>query len=282
MSQIPNIKTNKKITAPLIRGLKHKRIISMLTAYDYPTAKLIDQSEIDMILVGDSVATVLYGEPDTLSVTMEDMIRHTKSVSKAVESALVIADMPFMSYQVSAEQAVTNAGRLLKEAKAHAVKLEGGLEVYETVKKITQAGIPVMGHIGLTPQSIHAQGRYRMHGKETVEQQYLITSAKKLEEAGCFCVVLECVDQSLAKEITQLLEIPTIGIGSGKFCDGQVLVTQDLLGMTLGHVPRFVEQTANLKEQIQQGIVAFKKRNEAARTETSIHVVSEQSTVLPI
>lgn len=238
----------------------------MLTAYDYPTASLLDEAGIDLILVGDSVATVLYGEKNTLSVTMDDMIRHTQSVSRAAQRALVIGDLPFMSYQVSIEQAVTNAGRLLKEAGAQAVKLEGGSEMAPTIQAITQAGIPVCAHIGLTPQSIHAMGSYRMHGKTETESQALLQSAKDVETAGAFCVVLECVEEKTAVEITDTLSIPTIGIGASSYCDGQVLVTQDLVGLTMGRIPRFVKQEAQLHELFLDAIKRYISRTRAENT----------------
>jgi 3-methyl-2-oxobutanoate hydroxymethyltransferase len=254
---------SKAVTAPWIRSRKGVEKFTMLTAYDYPTAKLLDEAGIDLLLVGDSVATVLYGEPNTLSVTMEDMLRHTRAVSRAAQRAMVVADMPFMSYQVAIEQAITNAGRFLKEAGAAAVKLEGGLEFQDTIRAITRAGIPVVAHIGLTPQTIHAMGTYRMHGKTDAERSYLLSSAQAVSEAGAFAVVLECVEPGLAQEITRSISIPTIGIGAGPDCDGQVLVVHDLVGLTIGRVPKFVSPTANLKDDFREAVLAYIKRTKA-------------------
>ena len=260
--------TAKAVTVPSIRAQKGQSKITMLTAYDYPTAQMLDEAGVDAILVGDSLGTVIYGEPNTLSVTMEDMIRHTRAVSRATKRALVIADMPFMSYQVSVEQAVLNAGRFLKEAGAQAVKLEGGTEMAATIRAITRAGIPVCAHIGLTPQTIHAMGTYRMHGKSDTERHYLKESALEAASSGAFAVVLECVEEKLAQEITQAISIPTIGIGAGTQCDGQVLVIHDLVGLTAGRVPRFVEPTAALREPWIAGVRAYIERTRgAARTE---------------
>jgi 3-methyl-2-oxobutanoate hydroxymethyltransferase len=254
---------SKAVTVPWIRNQKNVARLSMLTAYDYPTAQILDEAGIDILLVGDSLATVIYGEPNTLSVTMEDMIRHTRAVSKAAKRALVIGDMPFMSYQVSLEQAVTNAGRFLKEAGAQAVKLEGGTEMAATIRAIARAGIPVMAHIGLTPQTIHAMGTYRMHGKTDGERRYLLESAKAAAEAGAFAVVLECVEAGLAAEITREISIPTIGIGAGTECDGQVLVINDLVGLTAGRVPRFVTPLAALREPLLEAARAYVARTRA-------------------
>lgn len=247
----------KSVTVPWVRAQKGQNKISMLTAYDYPTAVLLDEAGIDVLLVGDSVATVIYGEENTLSVTMEDLLRHTRAVSRGAKRALVVGDMPFMSYQVSVESALQNAGRFLKEAGAQAVKLEGGNEVANTVQAITRAGIPVVGHIGLTPQSICAMGNYRMHGKTQEERKMLIESAQALANAGAFAIVLECVESSLAEEITQAIPVPTIGIGAGEQCDGQVLVTHDLVGLTAGRVPRFVHPLASLREPFLEAARGF-------------------------
>ncbi len=250
----------KAVTVPWVRAQKGKQKLTMLTAYDYPTAVLLDETGIDLLLVGDSVATVMYGEPNTLSVTLEDMIRHTLAVSRGAKRALVVGDLPFMSYQVSIEQALTSAGRVLKEGHAQAIKLEGGSEIAPTVKALTRAGIPVVGHIGLTPQSINTLGTYRMHGKTFEERSYLLESAQALSTAGAFALVLECVEEHLAEEITEEIPIPTIGIGAGQNCDGQVLVTQDLVGLTVGRIPKFVHPLASLREPYQQAIARFIKR----------------------
>ncbi|MGE0616289.1 MAG: 3-methyl-2-oxobutanoate hydroxymethyltransferase [Bacteriovoracia bacterium] len=253
----------KPVTVPWVRAQKGRQRLSMLTAYDYPMATLIDRAGVDMVLVGDSLGPVMYGEPNTLSVTMEDMLRHGRAVSHACRRALVIGDLPFMSYQVSREQAISNAGRFLKEARVKAVKLEGGSEVAELVRDLSRAGIPVCGHIGLTPQSIHAMGTYRMHGKTPDERHFLLQSARDLADAGAFAIVLECVEAGLAAEISRAVPVPTIGIGSGTDCDGQVLVTHDLLGLTIGHVPRFVTPTASLGEAFLQGVAKYVERTRA-------------------
>ena len=252
---------HKPVTAPWICAQKGLQKTTMLTAYDYPTAVYLDECGIDMLLVGDSVATVMYGEPNTLSVTVEDILRHTQAVARGAKRAMVVGDMPFMSYQISPEQALTNAGRFLKEGHAQAIKLEGGTEIAPTIRVITRAGIPVIGHIGLTPQSIHAIGSYRTHGKNPAEREYLLESAHRIAEAGAFALVLECVEETLAEQITEEIKIPTIGIGAGPNCDGQVLVTHDLVGLTVGRVPRFVNPLASLREPFQAAVTAFVQRS---------------------
>ncbi|WP_238457066.1 3-methyl-2-oxobutanoate hydroxymethyltransferase [Desulforamulus putei] len=226
--------------------------IAMLTAYDYPMATLVDASGIDAILVGDSLGNVVLGYDSTVPVTMEDMIHHVRAVSRGVKRAMVVADMPFLSYHISREESVRNAGRLMQEGLAQAVKLEGGSEVVDTVKAITAAGIPVMGHLGLTPQSVHQLGGFKVQGKDGEAARRLLEDAKKLEDAGVFAIVLECIPQQLAKVITESVSVPTIGIGAGIHCDGQILVTHDLLGMFSDFTPKFVKRYANLKEQILQ------------------------------
>ncbi len=222
--------------------------ISMLTAYDYSTAKLMDEAGINGILVGDSLGMVVLGYEDTLPVTMEDIIHHTKAVSRGAKNALVVGDMPFMSYQVSVEEAVYNAGRLIKEGGCQAVKLEGGATVCKQIRAITNASIPVMAHIGLTPQSVNAFGGFKVQGKNENDAKRLIEEAKAVEEAGAFAVVLECVPEKLAEIITNSISIPTIGIGAGKGCDGQILVYQDMLGMFSNFTPKFVKKFANVGE----------------------------------
>lgn len=256
----------KAVTVPWLKSQKGVAQITMLTAYDYPTATLLDEAGVDMLLVGDSLGTVIYGEPNTLSVTMEDMIRHTRAVTRAAHRALVVGDMPFMSYQVSVEQAVVNAGRFVKEAGAQAIKLEGGTEMADVIRAITRAGVPVCAHIGLTPQTIHAMGNYRMHGKTDQERNYLLESAREVARAGAFMVVLECVEESLAREITAEIPIPTIGIGSGTDCDGQVLVINDLVGLTVGRVPKFVTPVAALGELLREGARAYVERTKGLNT----------------
>lgn len=238
-----------KNTVSTFRNKKVKgEKISMLTAYDYSTAKLIDESGINGILVGDSLGMVVLGYDDTLPVTMEDMIHHTKAVSRGAKNALVVGDMPFMSYQVSVEEAVYNAGRLIKEGGCQAVKLEGGATVCNQIRAITNASIPVMAHIGLTPQSVNAFGGFKVQGKNEEDAKRLIEEAKAVEEAGAFAVVLECVPEKLAEIITNSITIPTIGIGAGRKCDGQILVYQDMLGMFSNFTPKFVKRFANVGE----------------------------------
>lgn len=229
--------------------------LTMLTSYDYSMAKLMDKCGINGILVGDSVGMVCLGYEDTISVTMEDMIHHTKAVTRGVKDTLVVADMPFMSYQTSVYDAVVNAGRLMKEGRAHAVKLEGGVEVCDKIEAITKASIPVMAHIGLTPQSVNAIGGFKVQGKDEVAARKLIEAAKAVEKAGAFAVVLECVPSKLAKIISQEIDIPTIGIGAGSDCDGQILVYQDMLGLFEDFKPKFVKQFASVGEVMES---AFK------------------------
>lgn len=240
-----------KNTAVTFKQAKEKNErLTMLTAYDYSTAKLIDNSGINGILVGDSVGMVCLGYEDTLSVTMEDMIHHTKAVARGVKNSLIVADMPFMSYQTSVYDAVVNAGRLIKEGRAHSVKLEGGLEVCDKIEAITKASIPVMAHIGLTPQSVNSIGGFKVQGKDEDAAKALIEAAIAIEKAGAFAIVLECVPAKLAKIITEKVSIPTIGIGAGADCDGQILVYQDMLGMFSDFTPKFVKKYENLGEKM--------------------------------
>ncbi|MGN0491387.1 3-methyl-2-oxobutanoate hydroxymethyltransferase [Ruminococcus sp.] len=225
---------------------KNGEKLTMLTAYDYTTAKLLDESGVDSILVGDSLGMVVLGYDDTLSVTMEDMIHHSSAVARGAKNALVITDMPFMSYQTSVYDAVVNAGRLVKEGGAQAVKLEGGIEFCEHIKAIVKASIPVCAHIGLTPQSVNAFGGFKVQGKGKEEAQRLLDEARAVEQAGAFAVVLECVPAKLAKKISESISIPTIGIGAGAGCDGQVLVYQDMLAMYSDFKPKFVKQYAQI------------------------------------
>lgn len=230
--------------------------LTMLTAYDYSTAKLIDEAGINSILVGDSLGMVCLGYDDTLSVTMEDMIHHTKAVTRGAKNALVVSDMPFMSYQTSVYDAVCNAGRLIKEGHANAVKLEGGLEVVPQIEAIVKSSIPVMAHLGLTPQSINSFGGFRVQGKTEEAAKRLLQAAKAVEKAGAFAVVLECVPATLAEFITKQINIPTIGIGAGNGCDGQVLVYQDMLGMYSDMAPKFVKVYKELGKEMKE---AFKQ-----------------------
>lgn len=231
--------------------------ITMLTAYDYPMAQLVDRAGIDAILVGDSLGNVVLGYGSTIPVTMDDMVHHVKAVVRGVQRAMVVADMPFLSYNISRAESLRNAGRFLQEAGAQAVKLEGGVEVAETVRAITDAGIPVMGHIGLTPQSIHQMGGYKVQGKDEEAARKMLDDARALEEAGAFSVVLECVPTGLAQMITEAVGIATIGIGAGPHCNGQVLVVQDMLGFSGRFSPKFVKQYANLHETIMQGLRSY-------------------------
>lgn len=238
--------------------MKQKGIkIAALTAYDYITAKLLDQAGIDLLLVGDSLSNVFQGNETTLPVTMDEMIYHTKAVTKGIQRSMVIVDMPFMSYQLSVDEAFRNAGRIMKETAAGGVKLEGGERVAETVKKITEAGIPVMGHIGLTPQSIHQFGSYRERGKTDEEASEILKDAKILEEAGAFAIILEKIPAELAKKVTESVKIPTIGIGAGIHCDGQILVVSDMLGLNKEFHPRFVRYYANLADDIEKGVSQY-------------------------
>lgn len=249
-----------KNTVVTFRQAKKKgEKLTMLTAYDYSTAKLIDEAGINSILVGDSLGNVILGYEDTISVTMEDMIHHGAAVARGAKNALVVVDMPFMSYQTSVYDAVVNAGRLMKEARAGAVKLEGGKEVCPQIQGIVQAGIPVMAHLGLTPQSIHAFGGFKVQGKTKAAAQKLLEDARAVQEAGAFAVVLECVPAKLADMVTKELEIPTIGIGAGNVCDGQVLVYQDMLGMFSDFTPKFVKKFANVGEVMKEAFLFYKK-----------------------
>jgi len=238
----------KNTTATFQAAKEKSEKLSMLTAYDYSTAKLIDEAGINSILVGDSLGMVVLGYEDTLSVTMEDMIHHTRAVSRGAKNALVVADMPFMSYQTSVYDAVVNAGRLMKEGHADAVKLEGGMEYAEHIKAIIRASIPVVAHIGLTPQSVKAFGGFKVQGKTETAAKKFIEDAMAIQEAGAFAVVIECVPAPLAKLVSEKLTIPTIGIGAGAGCDGQVLVYQDMLGLYSDMAPKFVKKYGDVGE----------------------------------
>jgi 3-methyl-2-oxobutanoate hydroxymethyltransferase len=249
-------------TATVLTKKQNNQKITMLTAYDYSMAALVDEAGIDMILVGDSLGNVTLGYDTTLPVTMDDMVHHTRAVSRAAKNAMVVADMPFLSYHISVEEAVRNAGRLIQEGGAQAVKLEGGEERLPVVKAILDAEIPIVGHIGLTPQSVNQFGGFKVQGKDLETARKLIRDAKLLEEAGVFALVLEGVPGALAQKITESLSIPTIGIGAGKYCDGQVLVIYDALGMTRGHVAKFVKKFANLEPLIHEALLDYKKEVE--------------------
>lgn len=255
-----------KITTQTVVEMKQQgEKISMLTAYDFTMAQIIDQAGIEIILVGDSASNVMAGFETTVPMTLDHMIYHTSCVVRGVERALVIADMPFMSYQVTAKEALINAGRMMKEAGAHAVKMEGGKPIIDTVKKIVDAGIPVMGHLGLTPQSIYKFGTYKVRATDEEEAQDLINDAKLLQQAGCFSIVLEKIPAKLAERVSKELDIPTIGIGAGAGCDGQVLVLHDMLGLNKGFNPRFLRRYAdlhsNMTDAVQQYISDVKSKD---------------------
>lgn len=246
-------------------GRKGKTPLTMLTAYDYHTASTIDEAGIDMILVGDSLGNVMLGYDNTLAVTVEDMIHHGKAVCRGAKDAFVVIDMPFMSYQPSVEMAVMNAGRIMKETNCQAVKMEGGEEYADRIKAIVQAGIPVVAHIGLTPQSVNALGGYKVQGKSVEAAQKLLSDAKAVAAAGAFAITLECVPAPLAKRITEEVDALTIGIGAGNDCDGQVLVYQDMVGYTDGFTPKFVKKYANLHDIM---LEAFRKYKEECEQRT--------------
>ncbi len=241
----------KRVTTHSIQAMKNRgEKIAMLTAYDYSTACILDEAGIDILLVGDSASNVMAGHETTLPITLDQMIYHAQSVVRAVKRAMVVVDLPFGSYQSNSEIALSSAIRIMKESGAHAVKLEGGEEVEESIRRILRAGIPIMGHLGLTPQSIYKFGTYSVRAKEEVEAQKLRDDAKLLDELGCFALVLEKIPAKLAKEVSESIEIPTIGIGAGKHCDGQVLVTQDMLGITKEFKPRFLRRYLELFEAV--------------------------------
>jgi 3-methyl-2-oxobutanoate hydroxymethyltransferase len=241
---------------------KEGRKITMLTAYDYPFARIVDEAGIDAILVGDSLGMVVQGLENTLPVTMDEMIYHTKMVTRAVKNAMVIGDMPFMSYQTGISEAVKNAGRFLKEAGASAVKIEGGAEIAEHIRALTKSDIPVMAHIGLTPQSVHRMGGYKVQGKTEGAAKRLIEEAHIVEDAGAFSLLIEAIPMNLAKRITEELSIPTIGIGAGPHCDGQILVLHDVIGLFERFVPKFVKQYAKVKEDTLKAIKTYREEIE--------------------
>lgn len=245
------------VTALSISAAKNQRKIATLTAYDYPTAHMVDAGGADIILVGDSLGMVMLGRRDTISVTLEEMIHHARAVVAGVKSALVVVDMPFMTYEQGVSEALANAARLARESGARAVKLEGGRLVAPQVKALVDAGIPVMGHIGLTPQRAAVLGGFKVQGKTAAQAKILLDDAKALEEAGCFAIVLEAVPAPVAKKITKSIAAPTIGIGAGPHCDGQVLVLHDMLGFNPGHVPRFVKQYADLAAEGGRAVQAY-------------------------
>lgn len=246
-------KRRAKVTAPAVVEMKRRgEVVSVVTAYDYPTARLADEAGVDVLLVGDSVGTVVLGYESTLPVTMDDMLHHVKAVTRAKPSALVVGDMPFMSYQASVEQAVINAGRFVQEGGADAIKLEGGERVAEAVRRIVEAGIPVMGHLGLTPQSVLAFGGYKVQARGEADQERLVREAKQLEASGCFAIVLEGIPAKLGALVSRELQVPTIGIGAGVNCDGQVLVTHDMMGLYFGRQAKFVRRYAEIGDALRE------------------------------
>ena len=264
MSSVSSVSERNKVTTLTLRGKKARgEIITMLTAYDYATALAIDRAGIDSILVGDSLGMVVLGYETTLPVTMDDMIHHCKAVARGAQYALLIGDMPFMSYQASIEEAVRNAGRFLQGGGMDGVKLEGGQERLPAIEAIIGAGIPVQGHLGLTPQSVHQLGGFRAQGKTAPAARRLVEDAMILQEAGCFSLVLETIPARLARLVSERLEIPTIGIGAGAGCDGQVLVTHDLLGLFDRFTPRFVKKYADLHNEMAQAFTAYRTDVEA-------------------
>jgi 3-methyl-2-oxobutanoate hydroxymethyltransferase len=248
---------DKPITAAVVRAAKGRRKLAMLTAYDFPSATLVERAGADMILVGDSLAMVVLGRPDTLSVTVDEMIHHCRAVTAATERALVIGDMPFMSYEPSVKTALENAGRMVKEGGVRAVKLEGAGQVLPQVRAIVEAGIPVQGHIGLTPQRIHRLGGFLVQGKTAEAARELVQEARDLEKAGCFSIVLEAIPSEVATIVTESVGVPTIGIGAGPACDGQVLVFHDVLGLFERFTPRFVKRYAELGQDMESALRTY-------------------------
>ncbi|MFM1652680.1 3-methyl-2-oxobutanoate hydroxymethyltransferase [Brevibacillus sp. B_LB10_24] len=259
-------------TAWLRKQKQEKQPIAMITAYDYPTAKLVEEAGADMILVGDSLGMVVLGYDSTIPVTMADMIHHTKAVTRAVKRTFVVADMPFMSYHGTVEEGVKNAGRLMQEGLAKAVKIEGGSELAPLVTRCVQAGIPVMGHIGLTPQSVHQLGGYKVQGKNIAAATKLLEDAKALEAAGAFAIVLECVPEEVAAKISESIGIPTIGIGAGAGCDGQVLVFHDVVSYASEIQPKFVKKYVDIGRLIKDGVERYVSEVKSREFPTADHV----------
>ena len=260
-----------KNTVVTFRQAKGQEKLVMLTAYDYSTARVMDMAGVDALLVGDSLGMVMLGHPDTLSVTVDDMVRHCAAVSRAAQKALVVCDMPYMSYHVSVEETVRNAGRLMVEGRAQAVKLEGGAEFTAEVRALTRASIPVMGHLGLTPQSVNAFGGFKVQAKTMAAAQKLLDDARALQDAGAFSLVLECVPAPLAERVTQALSIPVIGIGAGAGCDGQVLVWQDMTGLTLSNLPRFVKRFGEVGASLTAAVEAYAREVRAGAFPSEDH-----------
>jgi len=270
----------KKTTSWFAKAKSQKEKITMLTAYDYSTAKLLDQAGVDSILVGDSLGMVMLGYDSTLKVTMDDMIHHTKAVVRGTTEAMVISDLPFLSYHISPEEAVKNAGRLIQEGGAQAVKLEGGREMIPAVEAIIKAQIPVVGHLGLTPQSVNIFGGFKVQGKELEAAQRILEDALLLQEAGVFAIVLECVPEKLSQIITEKLNIPTIGIGAGNVCDGQVLVVQDMLGTFADYNPKFVKTYGEIGENTKKSVQEYIKEVQEAKFPSKEHTFSIDDEIL--
>ncbi|MDQ0337625.1 3-methyl-2-oxobutanoate hydroxymethyltransferase [Caldalkalibacillus uzonensis] len=270
-----------KTTTATLRQMKgEERPITMITAYDYPTAKLVDEAGIDVILVGDSLGMVVLGYDSTIPVTIEDMLHHTKAVTRGAKHALVVTDLPFLTYHGSFDRTLDACRRLLQEGGAQAVKLEGGQEVANLVQRLTDAGVPVMGHLGLTPQSVYQLGGYKVQGKDEFTAKKLIADAKALEEAGVFAIVLECVPAALAKQVSAMLEIPTIGIGAGVHCDGQVLVFHDLVGFGSELQPKFVKQYAQVGCEVVDAVRQYVAEVRERRFPTAEHSYKMDDSVL--
>lgn len=262
---------SEKWNVPKLQALKSRRKIACLTAYDFITARRLDEAGIPLILVGDSLAMTVQGQTSTLPVTMDEMAYHTAAVSRGVSNALVVSDMPFLSYQVSEETAILNAGRLLKESGAHAVKIEGGACRAALVRRLIQTGIPVLAHIGLTPQSVRAIGGYKVQGRRPAQSAALLRDARALEAAGAFAIVLECMPAILGRRITRALRIPTISIGAGPDCDGQIMVTPDMLGLFSEFQPKFVKRYAELGAAMQKAFAAYRHEVESGKYPDKAH-----------
>lgn len=269
-----------KNSVSTFQAAKGREKLTMLTAYDYTTARIIDQCGINAILVGDSLGMVMLGYEDTLPVTMEDMIHHCAAVARGVKDALIVCDMPFMSSQCGVEKCLENAGRIVKEGRAHAVKLEGGAEFAEEIAALARASIPVMAHIGLTPQSVNALGGYKVQGRELAAARKLLADAHAAQEAGAFSVLLECVPAPLASRVTAELAVPTIGIGAGPDCDGQILVWQDMLGINQDHVPKFARRFAELGSQMKEAIGVYRDEVRAGKFPADEHCYRIEDDVL--
>lgn len=262
----------KKLTIPDIQKKKQEgRKITLLTAYDYPSGRLIDEAGIDIILVGDSLAMTVLGYESTVPVTMEEMIHHAKAVKRGVKYALLVGDMPFMTYNIAEKETIRNAGRFIKEAGCGAVKIEGGTEMTGVVKTLVRAGIPVMGHIGLTPQTATQLGGFRVQGKDAGSAQRLLESALALEKAGCFAIILECIPDKLAKLITEAINIPTIGIGAGPYCGGQALVTNDMIGLFDRFTPKFVKKYVDLWPLLSNAFKRYRDEVESGKFPSEEH-----------